>query len=108
MQQYTQVPEKGMIVTNPPYGERLNLRDLTELYTMMGERMKHVFQGYDVWIITSNQEGLDSIGLKPSAKIKLINGALECEFRKYEIFSGKHKTFKTEKVEKQKLELKKK
>jgi putative N6-adenine-specific DNA methylase len=111
MQQYTQVPEKGIMVTNPPYGERLNPRDLMDLYTMMGERMKHVFQGYDIWIITSNQEGLDSIGLKPSAKIKLINGALECEFRKYEIFSGKHKTFKTEKVEKiekQKLELKKK
>jgi len=108
MQQYSQAPEKGLMVTNPPYGERLNPRDLMDLYTMMGERMKHVFQGYDIWIITSNQEGLDSIGLKPSAKIKLINGALECEFRKYEIFSGKHKEFKTEKVEKQKLDLKKK
>lgn len=108
MQQYEQVPEKGMIVTNPPYGERLNPRDLMALYTMMGERMKHVFQGYDVWIITSNKEGIDNIGLKPSVKIKLINGALECEFRKYEIFSGKHKAFKTEKIEKQKLELKKK
>ncbi len=108
MQQYEQVPGKGMIVTNPPYGERLNPRDLMALYAMMGERMKHVFQGYDVWIITSNKEGIDSIGLKPSVKIKLINGALECEFRKYEIFSGKHKAFKTEKIEKQKLELKKK
>jgi len=108
MQQYEQAPEKGMIVTNPPYGERLNPRDLMALYAMMGERMKHVFQGYDIWIITSNKEGIDSIGLKPSVKIKLINGALECEFRKYEIFSGKHKVFKTEKVNKQKLELKKK
>ena len=94
MQQYIQAPGKGMIVTNPPYGERLNPRDLTALYTMMGERMKHVFQGYDVWILSSNKEGFDNIGLKPSVKIKLINGALDCEFRKYEIFSGKHKEFK--------------
>ena len=105
MQQYVQTPGKGMVVTNPPYGERLNPRDLMALYAMMGERMKHAFQGYDVWILSANKEGFDSIGLKPSAKIKLINGALECEFRKYEIFSGKHKEFKTEK---QKLGLKKK
>jgi len=93
MQQYVKSPGKGMIVTNPPYGERLNPRDLMDLYAMMGERMKHVFQGYDVWILTSNKEGFDNIGLKPSAKIKLINGALDCEFRKYEIFDGKHKEF---------------
>ena len=94
MQQYVQSPGKGMIVTNPPYGERLNPRDLMDLYAMMGERMKHVFQGYDVWILTSNKEGFDNIGLKPSVKIKLINGALDCEFRKYEIFGGKQKEFK--------------
>ena len=107
-QQYTTAPEKGMIVTNPPYGERLNTHDLMSLYSMMGERMKHVFQGYDIWILSSNREGFDNIGLKPSEKIKLINGALDCEFRKYEVFSGKHKAFKTKKVEKQKLKFKKK
>ena len=93
-QQYTEAPSKGMIVTNPPYGERLNPRDLMALYSMMGERMKHAFQGYDVWILTANKEGFDNIGLKPSVRIKLINGALECEFRKYEIFAGKRKELK--------------
>ena len=104
-QQYTKVPEKGMMVTNPPYGERLNSHDLMALYSMMGERIKHIFQGYDIWILSSNREGFDNIGLKPSQKIKLINGSLDCEFRKYEVFSGKHKEFK---ATKQKLELKKK
>lgn len=104
-QQYTNAPEKGMIVTNPPYGERLNTRDLMALYSMMGERMKHVFPGYDIWILSSNKEGFDNIGLKPSVKIKLINGALDCEFRKYEVFSGKQKEFK---ATKQQLKLKKK
>ena len=91
-QQYTEAPEKGMMITNPPYGERLNPHDLMALYTMIGERIKHVFCGYDVWILSANREGFDNIGLKPSAKIKLINGALDCEFRKYEIFAGKRKS----------------
>ncbi len=104
-QQYTEAPEKGMLVTNPPYGERLNPKDLMNLYAMMGERIKHVFIGYEVWILSSNKEGFDNIGLKPSAKIKLINGAIDCEFRKYEIFEGKHKDFK---AESRRLELKKK
>ena len=104
-QQYTEAPENGIMVTNPPYGERLNPRDLMALYSMMGERIKHVFQGYDVWVLSSNREGFDNIGLKPSQKVKLINGSLDCEFRKYEIFKGKQKEFK---IEKQKLELKKK
>ncbi len=88
-QQYQTAPEKGILITNPPYGERLNPRDIMSLYSMIGERLKHVFMGYDAWIISSNEEGFDKIGLKPSKKMKLINGALECEFRKYELFEGK-------------------
>ncbi len=88
-QQYTEAPVPGILVTNPPYGERLNPRDLMDLYGMIGERIKHVFTGYDAWVLSSNREGFDKIGLKPSEKIKLINGSLDCEFRKYEIFSGK-------------------
>lgn len=79
----------GIIVTNPPYGERLKVNNIFELYESIGERMKHVFTGYTVWILSSEKELLHKIGLKPSAKMKLINGALECEFRKYEIFEGK-------------------
>ena len=102
-QQYEKAPEKSMIVTNPPYGERLNPIELMALYSMMGERMKHVFQGCDIWILSSNREGFDNIGLRPSEKIKLMNGSLECEFRKYEIFSGKQKEFKKIKGERQKV-----
>jgi len=94
-QQITEAPgNTGLLVTNPPYGERLNPRDLMQMYAMLGERLKHVFVGYDAWIISSNIEGLDNIGLKPSSKYKLINGALECEYRQYQIFGGTHKEFK--------------
>jgi len=87
-------PGKGILITNPPYGERLNPRDLMELYAKIGERLKHVFGGYDAWIISSCIEALENIGLKPAFKMKLINGALDCEYRKYQLFSGKHKEFK--------------
>ena len=93
-QNMTEVPEKGILVTNPPYGERMHPRDLAQVYSTIGERLKHVFAGYDAWIISSNQEGFENIGLKPEARYKLFNGSLECEYRQYRIFSGKRKEFK--------------
>jgi len=93
-QEITENPGKGILIVNPPYGERMNPRNLMDLYAMIGERLKHVFAGYDAWIISSSPEGLDNIGLKPEAKMKLINGSLDCEYRQYRLFSGKHKEFK--------------
>jgi len=93
-QEIKENPGKGILITNPPYGERMNPRDLMDLYAMIGERLKHVFAGYDAWIISSSLEGLDNIGLKPEAKMKLVNGSIDCEYRQYRLFSGKHKEFK--------------
>jgi putative N6-adenine-specific DNA methylase len=94
LQAMTTVPEKGILVTNPPYGERMHPRDLEQLYSTIGERLKHLFTGYDAWIISSNMEGFEKIGLKPEVRYKLYNGAFECEYRHYRIFSGKRKEFK--------------
>lgn len=96
IQQIKEVPEKGILITNPPYGERLNPRDLMELYGAIGERLKHAFTGYNAWIISSNIEAFEKIGLKPTSKTKMINGSLECEYRQYEIFQGKNKDYKKE------------
>jgi len=93
-QKITENPGKGILITNPPYGERMNPRDLMDLYSMLGQCLKHIFTGYDAWIISSNEEGFDKIGLKPSSITKLINGSLECEYRQYRLFQGKHKEFK--------------
>jgi len=95
LQQITENPGKGILIANPPYGERLNPRDLMDLYALIGERLKHVYSGYDAWIISSNLEALDNIGLKPTSKMKLINGDLDCEYRQYQLFSGKYKEFKS-------------
>jgi len=98
VQQYTKAPaESGILVTNPPYGERIKLDDLAGLYQALGERLKHVFTGYKAWILSYKKECFDKIGLKHSKRIPLINGSLECEFREYILFSGKRNEIRKKK-----------
>ena len=94
-QQFEQPAEKSIIITNPPYGERISSDDLLGLYKMIGERLKHAFTGNDAWILSYRDECFDQIGLKPSVKIRLMNGALECQFRQYQLFDGKFKAFRS-------------
>ena len=98
-QQFEQPQEKSIIVMNPPYGERISTNDLLGLYQMIGERLKHAFVGNEAWVLSYREECFDQIELKPSKKVPLFNGALECEFRKYEIFDGKYKEFKSQEGE---------
>ena len=93
---FKQPAEKSIIVTNPPYGERISTPDLLGTYRMIGERLKHEFTGNDAWVLSYREECFDQIGLKPSIKIPLYNGSLECEFRKYQMFDGKMKVFRSE------------
>lgn len=88
--------EKSIIITNPPYGERISTSNLLGTYKMIGERLKHEFGGNEAWILSYREECFDQIGLKPSIKIPLYNGSLECEFRKYSLFEGKMKEFRAE------------
>jgi len=81
----------GIIITNPPYGERLKSNSIAELYTSMGNVLKNKFAGFEAWVISSSEDGLKSIGLKPDKKIELFNGALECSYRCYKLFKGTHK-----------------
>jgi len=81
--------EKPFLLFNPPYGERLSSDD-TNFYSMIGERLKHHYTNAIVWIISTPQ-CLKSIGLRPSQKISILNGSLECSFRKYELYQGSKK-----------------
>ncbi|MDR1102200.1 MAG: THUMP domain-containing protein [Tannerella sp.] len=94
-QQYTQAPETGILVTNPPYGERMAPTDIENLYRMIGERLKHAFTGYRAWVLSYREACFEYIGLHPCRKIKLMNGSLDCEFRCYELFAGTNKDYKT-------------
>lgn len=101
--------EPSILITNPPYGERISTPNLLGTYKMIGERLKHEFMGNDAWILSYREECFEQIGLKPSIKIPVYNGSLECEFRKYAIFDGKMKEFRAEggiiKTEEEKKEM---
>jgi putative N6-adenine-specific DNA methylase len=86
--------EKGLLIINPPYGERMRERQVEPLYTMIGDTLKANFAGFRAWIFSSSESGFKNVGLRPSQKIKLYNGPLECSFRNYELYDGSMKAKK--------------
>ena len=90
----TKEPPEGecIIITNPPYGERIAVDDLNSMYTMIGNTFKNLYgDGKTAWLITSDFEAMKNIGLRPSRKIHLFNGPLECRFLKFDLYSGSKK-----------------
>lgn len=85
----------GTIIMNPPYGERIKKNNIQEFYQSIGNSLKRNFQGFEVWILSGNKDALDFIGLHPSKKMTLFNGAIECKFQKFDIYEGSKKARKT-------------
>ncbi|OUT97385.1 MAG: hypothetical protein CBB92_08555 [Flammeovirgaceae bacterium TMED32] len=79
--------QTGMIITNPPYGERIG-EDVDNLYKKLGDSFKNNFSGFDAWILSSNVQALKQLHLKPSEKMALFNGALQVQFCKYNLQEG--------------------
>ncbi len=84
---------QGILVFNPPYGERLKVKQIEELYESIGSCLKNNWKNYEAWILSNNYEALKHVGLKPNVKIKLFNGNLECRFLSFPIFEGTRKGF---------------
>ena len=94
----------GVLITNPPYGERIRVEDMEGLYASLGEKLKHVFKGYHAWVIGPKREVnerkgvrndyFDKIGLAPTTRTPLLNGAIETELREYIIFDGSYKDYR--------------
>ena len=89
----TKVAPGTHVVFNPPYGERMSI-GINEFYQKIGDTLKHNYQGCTVWLISSDIENLKMIGLKPSRKIKVFNGKLECRFVRFDIYEGSKKESK--------------
>ncbi|MDD5996069.1 MAG: class I SAM-dependent RNA methyltransferase [Bacteroidales bacterium] len=89
------IPETdAMIMFNPPYGERIGAGDdLHTLYAEIGKKLKEDCVGKNAWIITVPNEVTAQIRLSPSFKVELKNGNIDCEFRKYEMFSGRREDY---------------
>jgi putative N6-adenine-specific DNA methylase len=88
--------EGGIIIFNPPYGERMELDDVEENYKKIGDTLKKNCANYQVWMIAGGSSVHKYVGLKPSRKITLYNGAIECKMLKYEMYEGSKKNELTE------------
>ena len=89
-----QAPPEGrtLIVTNPPYGERIKIEDLNTMYEQLGNTFKNLYgESCEVWLITSDFEAMKHIGLHPSKKIALLNGSLDCRFLQFKLYEGSKK-----------------
>jgi len=86
--------QAGVVILNPPYGERLPVAEIESLYKEIGNKLKKDFKGFNAWIITSNPEAIKSIGLRPSRRLQIFNGSLECRYLKFELYDGSKKASK--------------
>lgn len=79
--------DSGMIICNPPYGERLGeAQELGALYKTLGDIFKQRFKGWTAFILTGNKELAKKVGLKASRRIPVYNGAIPCTLLKYELY----------------------
>ena len=83
--------DEGIIITNPPYGERIKSSNLNELYSSFGDLLKTEFQGWEAWIFSASNEALKSVGLSTSKRLHLYNASLPTKFHKYELYAGSKK-----------------
>ena len=79
----------GLLITNPPYGVRMEeLDDLADWYPKVGDILKQRYAGWTAFILTGDLRMAKLIGLKPSKRTPLFNGALECRLFRFEMVAG--------------------
>ncbi len=79
--------ESGILLCNPPYGERLGHgEDLRAFYKLLGDVLKQRFKGWTAFVLSGNKALAQSIGLKSSRRFPVLNGSLPCQLLKYELY----------------------
>lgn len=77
---------KGMIVTNPPYGERLELEEAGEFYRRLGARLREAYSGWTAWILSGNRPAAKQLGLKPRSRTPVWHGGLDARLYQVELY----------------------
>jgi 23S rRNA (guanine2445-N2)-methyltransferase / 23S rRNA (guanine2069-N7)-methyltransferase len=75
----------GMLVTNPPYDERLKTARIAAVYRRLGDVLKQRWGGYDAFIFTGNLDASKQIGLRSNRRVRLFNGPIECRLIRFPI-----------------------
>jgi putative N6-adenine-specific DNA methylase len=80
----------GLLVANPPYGVRLEDEGaLAAFYPKLGDALKQRFAGWTACLLSGDTRLPKLIGLKPSRRTPLYNGAIECRLYRFEMVSGR-------------------
>jgi putative N6-adenine-specific DNA methylase len=83
--------EKGVLIMNPPYGQRIGGAGMAGFYREIGSYLKHNYNGYKAWLLSGDREALQAVGLKTARKYDLYNGNIECRFHGYDLYEGSMK-----------------
>ncbi len=82
----------GMVVVNPPYGVRVgDVNRLGGLYRRLGDAFKKKAPDATAWVLAGDRQLANQIGLKPSRRIPIFNGPIECRLLMYELYEGTRK-----------------
>ena len=80
-----------LIVTNPPYEKRIRVGEIKSFYKLIGDTLKKNWQGSTAWVLSGNLDAMKTFGLRPSEKMSLKNGGVDCIFSKFEMYAGSRK-----------------
>jgi putative N6-adenine-specific DNA methylase len=82
--------ERGILVTNLPYGDRIGSTDgdIRQLYEEVGDTLKRKFSGWHAAILAAEASPYKAIGLRPSRSIRLMNGSIPCRLLLFELYAG--------------------
>ncbi|MFW5693823.1 MAG: THUMP domain-containing class I SAM-dependent RNA methyltransferase [Alkalispirochaeta sp.] len=79
----------GVVVTNPPYGRRLQPEDTARLYRGLGAAMRRDLSGWDVWMLLGEPAPIKTLGLTPDRKVSVFNGGLPVQLCRYRMHARK-------------------
>lgn len=85
-------PPPGVLIINPPYGERISVDEINDFYHSIGDALKQNFTDYDAYVFTGNLAAAKHIGLRTSRRISMYNGPIECRLLKFEMYKGSRKS----------------
>ncbi|HIE40734.1 MAG TPA: bifunctional 23S rRNA (guanine(2069)-N(7))-methyltransferase RlmK/23S rRNA (guanine(2445)-N(2))-methyltransferase RlmL, partial [Thiomicrorhabdus sp.] len=82
----------GLVITNPPYGERLGeVEEVKRIYTALGNYLKSEFDGWQAAVFTANPELGMYLGLKAKRSHKFANGPMECKLFRFDVIETYHR-----------------
>lgn len=85
--------ESGIVVMNPPYGERLGTPEtLAAFYPLLGDALKKRYAGWTAYILSADMRLPGLMRLKPTRRTPLYNGALECRLFEFKLVAGSMRT----------------